>query len=73
MVLFYKKIVFFLLSTTTLFLLVGCSPVGEEVGDVSGSSSSSETGDGFCLGNQTSPTAELTPDFTVVGFFPQNR
>ncbi|MEE8588097.1 MAG: hypothetical protein V3S80_01980 [Sulfurimonadaceae bacterium] len=49
MVLFYKKIIFFLLSTTTLFLLVGCSPVGEEVGDVSRSPSSSETGDGFTL------------------------
>ena len=50
MVLFYKKISFFLLSVTTLLLLAGCSPVVvDEEGDVSGSTSSSETGDGFIV------------------------
>ncbi len=49
MILFFKKFIFVLLSTTILFLLVGCSQVDEDVGDVSSSTSSSETGDGFTL------------------------
>ncbi|MGB5965233.1 MAG: hypothetical protein WBF77_08755 [Sulfurimonadaceae bacterium] len=68
MPLIYKKIVFFLLSITTLFLLVGCSPVGEEVGSVSGSTSSSELGDGFTVVNDSAHTHAASvvigqPDF----------
>ena len=56
MVLFYKKISFFLLSVTTLLLLAGCSPVVTEDGEVSGSTSSSEIGDGFTVLNDSAHT-----------------
>ncbi len=49
MVSFLKKTSLFVLSLTTLLLLNGCSPVGDEENAVSGSTSSSETGDGFIV------------------------
>ncbi|MCJ7764392.1 MAG: hypothetical protein MUP09_00410, partial [Thiovulaceae bacterium] len=55
MSLLYKKIIFSLLSLTTLFFLTACSAIGED-GDVSDSNSSSETGDGFIVLDDTAHT-----------------
>lgn len=54
MILFHKKINFFLLSTTFLLLLTSCGSFDDEAtsesgGSVSTSTSSSETGDGFVV------------------------
>ena len=71
MVFLYKKFTLFLLSVTTLFLLIGCTPFVEgEDGDVTGSTSSSEQGDGFTAKDDSAHTHQASvvigqTDFTT--------